>query len=642
MIEDSGNKGRHIFFRFENPVKAKDARTLLEIILKLSEVDMPIELFPKQDKVNEGDFGNLIKLPLGIHKKSANKSYFMDFDTLEQISPDILSKIKSIKLPEIEYILTKFNYLLENKSYKNKPITNVKEYPCIDTILQGVKEGFRDNCLFNLGIYLLKIKKLPKEIAINSLIEWNKKNTPPLEEKLIYDKAEYIISSKYDFIGCDMDGMDKLCSNDCKIKADKSVNAPKAKQTSLLITENNIVEMVYSQEKGSLFAIYDKINDIITYSTEFYHKNNLYIPYSDENIRSGAILLPSEALEYGSDSELIHEIQNFIHKWVDLDPFDEKLCTYYPLFTYMADCFNVCPYLRLYGDYGSGKTTTLKVIGSLCYKAIICGGAITSSPIFRFIDRYKGTLVIDESDFKNSDLNDEIIKILNCGYTKDIPVLRSDVKGKGFEPTAYDCYSPKILATRNFWKDEALESRCITIKMRKRTRQDVPLNIDLDIFKPEALKIRNKLLMWRFKNYGKRRLNENLKVNGIEDRINQIMVPLLSIIEDDGLKDYLKKFMIDYNARIIRERGLTKECDILESICELWQSNEGMIYIKEITDKVNESYDEKDKLSSSQIGRLIKNKLKIDTYHSRSGNYMTVSKEYLEDLKRKYGIIDNP
>ncbi|MHC4122426.1 MAG: TOTE conflict system archaeo-eukaryotic primase domain-containing protein [Planctomycetota bacterium] len=97
LIEDSGNKGRHIFFRFEKPVLAKDARAFLEIILKLTGLDLNIELFPKQDRVNKDNFGNLIKLPLGIHKESGNRSYFMDFDNLKETDKDILFKVKDIK-----------------------------------------------------------------------------------------------------------------------------------------------------------------------------------------------------------------------------------------------------------------------------------------------------------------------------------------------------------------------------------------------------------------------------------------------------------------------------------------------------------------------------------------------------------------
>ncbi|MFH1358423.1 MAG: hypothetical protein ABIH37_00880 [archaeon] len=38
----------------------------------------PHEVFPKQIKVVEGGFGNLVKLPLGVHMKTKQRSYFLD------------------------------------------------------------------------------------------------------------------------------------------------------------------------------------------------------------------------------------------------------------------------------------------------------------------------------------------------------------------------------------------------------------------------------------------------------------------------------------------------------------------------------------------------------------------------------------
>lgn len=47
----------------------------------------PHEIFPKQIKVAEGGFGNLVKLPLGINQKTNQRSYFLDdnFDEIKSI-----------------------------------------------------------------------------------------------------------------------------------------------------------------------------------------------------------------------------------------------------------------------------------------------------------------------------------------------------------------------------------------------------------------------------------------------------------------------------------------------------------------------------------------------------------------------------
>ena len=58
----------------------------------------------------------------------------------------------------------------------------------------------------------------------------------------------------------------------------------------------------------------------------------------------------------------------------------EEAATYYVLLTWVYDTFNELPYLRLKGEFGTGKTRCLLTIGSLCYKPMFVSGAIASRP----------------------------------------------------------------------------------------------------------------------------------------------------------------------------------------------------------------------------------------------------------------------
>jgi len=62
----------------------------------------------------------------------------------------------------------------------------------------------------------------------------------------------------------------------------------------------------------------------------------------------------------------------------------------------------------------------------------------------------------------------------------------------------------------------------------KPLRKDIPINLP-NTFESEALNIRNKLLSWRFKNYQRISLNEQAIDLSLEPRLNQIIMPLLSI-----------------------------------------------------------------------------------------------------------------
>ena len=138
------------------------------------------------------------------------------------------------------------------------------------------------------------------------------------------------------------------------------------------------------------------------------------MPYSPGNnlLRNEVVLFPLEAAEYESEQKLVEEIQSFIHCYVDVSPLFEQIASYYVLFSWVYDAFNELPYLRLRGDAGSGKTRFLLTVGSLCYKPIFASGASTVSPLFRILDSMRGTLIVDEGDFRFSDEKAELVKIL--------------------------------------------------------------------------------------------------------------------------------------------------------------------------------------------------------------------------------------
>src|SRR5437867_8824352 len=266
--------------------------------------------------------------------------------------------------------------------------------------------------------------------------------------------------------------------------------------------DGSMLEMLYEpKEKRTGFAVWKDGQCTIEPSIRL--PQYRLVPYSAQNnlITNDVVLLPSEPEDYGSEEELLADIQDFIHRYVDVTPLFEKIASYYVLLTWVYDSFNELPYLRLRGDPGSGKTRFLLTVGSLCYKPIFASGASTVSPLFRILDAFSGTLIIDEGDFRLSDERAEIVKILNNGNAKGFPVLRSEVSGnKEFNPRAYAVFGPKIVATRGPFEDRALESRCLTEEMGQfRLREDIRINLPAE-HKEEALRLRNKLLLFRFRN----------------------------------------------------------------------------------------------------------------------------------------------
>jgi len=97
--EISGGKGYHFWFPVKEPLPAALMRkTLTRLVHGLSQdiSFFQLEIFPKQDKATGKGFGNLVKLPLGIHKGSGKPSWFVraadrsrekQFDYLRTVMP---------------------------------------------------------------------------------------------------------------------------------------------------------------------------------------------------------------------------------------------------------------------------------------------------------------------------------------------------------------------------------------------------------------------------------------------------------------------------------------------------------------------------------------------------------------------------
>jgi len=435
----------------------------------------------------------------------------------------------------------------------------------------------------------------------------------------------------------------KKIIEDEKKEEEKERKKKKENEVSCYKGKNLLVEEIYNPEENPpfLFVYLPDGKNIPVVVKEYQVNGKIIYPLEDENIEKEVVLLPSGFEEYGDNKLLISEIKQFINKYFDIVPFYEKLYSYYVLFTWVYDCFNVLPYIRVIGDTGTGKSRFLQVVGSLCYKRILCGGAITPAPIYRFTEIYHGTLIIDESDFKFSNEYQEIIKILNCGYMAGVPVLRCDTENKKFPPKGYDCFVPKIIANRNKFSDQALESRCITYQMKDREREDIDLVLPAD-FDKEALVLRNKLLLWRLRNYGKKEVKNELKVDGVEDRTNQIFLPLLSVIDDidKEFREEVQFFMFDYNQELVKDREMTLEADILRVIIELREEGNLEPSIKEITNKYNENVEEeKLKITSKKAGNIIK-RLGIEKKKRTDGCWHIVDDlKKIERLEKKYICI---
>jgi uncharacterized tellurite resistance protein B-like protein len=247
---------------------------------------------------------------------------------------------------------------------------------------------------------------------------------------------------------------------------------------------------------------------------------------------------------------------------------DYSLITAYVKLSWIHEVFDGIPYLRFIGDYGTGKTTALRMMAKLSYRSMNISGATTPAPIFRLIKKVRGTFIIDEADVKDSGIHNDIVKILNTGYSRGFGVVRLSAR---HEPELFETYAPKVIATRERFADMALESRCVTLTM-----QVMPLTRkiggDGELWEEKADELVNRLLGYRFAKMEAFQTGEldaeweaidnGIRARGWEPRVCQIALPMLLSV-NDRLRDEVTASFEAINVEFRKQRGETIQAEII-------------------------------------------------------------------------------
>jgi len=560
----------HIWIFFDPPILTSVAKFVGETVLKnLHLKKLDIELFPKQETITEEGFGNLVKMPLGVHRKHNKRSCFLDV-TLEPLPNSCVLDVQPHKMREItiQRILAELNG--KNREYKHDEQKSQKtsyrgdDPPCIQALMKGVPKGIRNEAAIRLASYWVNLRGVKPYKAFRLLNDWNTRNKQPLKITEIRSISRSASKAEYNY-GCEDELLRRFCTDKehcplAKARAHTSLTdmgrpkkqpEEKVHQTPFVELSNNLLcEQAFDGQKV-FYLVYNTKTDSVRKSSRMKDGVKTYTPIDNDEVRKGLVLLPSDIQDFGNEEQLMKDIKAFLNKWHE--PVDEEsriLDVFYILLTYIKDLVPQLPYRRILAYYGHGKSAWLESLGWISYRGIILAGSDTDKSLVRRMNIWQGTALIDEADFGNSTLYSFIVKILNIGYDQKTGYYQRCDENDAEKTVTYGVYGPKILATRAKYKDSALESRCLTTRGRQ-NRKPVPL-FRMKSFQKEAQELRNKLIYWRFKNYyrikkravkledpniAKEVYGENSKISS---RIKQVILPLW-VVGGDQMKATLKK-----------------------------------------------------------------------------------------------------
>ena len=189
----SKSGGAHAFLFTKDFVPA----TVMRVKLKLIASAMGFasaEIFPKQDyiRVDRGDTGSFLNLPYHANERTVRYAYSLDWGVLKLEEFFNLHEKVSLTLEQLNE--------LKIESEKEKIDLFKGMPPCLVTLLSdGVPDGQRNNCMYNVGVYLKK-RYPDKEEWQSHMFTYNKQfMTPPLDATEINTLIGSLDSKEYNY-----------------------------------------------------------------------------------------------------------------------------------------------------------------------------------------------------------------------------------------------------------------------------------------------------------------------------------------------------------------------------------------------------------------------------------------------------------
>jgi putative DNA primase/helicase len=305
----------------------------------------------------------------------------------------------------------------------------------------------------------------------------------------------------------------------------------------------------------------------------------------DTNAGTSAIFEDVTAWPYSVDgAALLQDITNIIQRFTVLSIEQARACALWISFTWFIDGAKVAPMINITSpEKRCGKSTLLVVINGMVFKPLLASN-ITGAALFRSIELWTPTLLIDETDtFLNE--KDDIRGILNAGhYRKTAFVIRT--VGDSHEPKKFMTWCAKVLCGIGKIA-HTLTDRSIVIELRRKLVNETVENIHL-ADESEFAVIRQKLKRWYEDNSEHYRAIRPLRIEGINDRAADNWQPLQSVAELaggdwprlckhtaitlSGIEEETPSINVELLmdiADIFHDRGVSKifTADLLEALC---------------------------------------------------------------------------
>lgn len=267
-------------------------------------------------------------------------------------------------------------------------------------------------------------------------------------------------------------------------------------------------------------------------------------------------------------------LEEYIGEWLVLPPQYVTVLAAFVKFTWVHERSDVKPYLSIWGDKGTGKSSVVEVaLQWICRYANYAAGGITPASLLRHVDAIHGTEIMDESDWLDAEESSTIRAILRGGYKSTGTYMLAEATGKGgFFPRVFNTGCPKILLGRQPISDDALRSRCLELPLQpidvpnEKRRHSESWFANERIEKGKSLV--DKLLIYRLAELPAR-YDKAPELLGYEARLSDTAQPLFYCLHNNKDRETYLQFVGKNVTEVLGERLESMEGKLLLLIREL-------------------------------------------------------------------------
>jgi len=262
--------------------------------------------------------------------------------------------------------------------------------------------------------------------------------------------------------------------------------------------------------------------------------------------------------------DLFWRVRGEFETWIDVEQVWKDILAACTMLTYQQEKLQTVPYLFLYGDNESGKSTVLQVLNFLCYRPMY-GVTIPSADLYGYLEDSDGAGCILEDEVQGIGKDVDKVKIYKAGYKQGACVPRTLLTQNERVIKYYRTFCFKACASEQIPQVKGFNERFLFISMV----EGYPQKEWADMTKEDLARLRdlrNMLLKWRMLARGWELPEPELDMKG---RMKELWKPLLQVTSGLTAYDGLSKFVQEQQDERLRGKQNTLEGHIIKTVVNL-------------------------------------------------------------------------